>query len=220
MELSMNNKFEIFRAHPWHGIPAGEKSPEQVNCYIEIVSTDTVKYELDKEWGILKLDRPQQYSNHCPSLYGFIPQTYCGKHIADLSMQKTGLKSIVGDGDPLDICVLTEKNIFHGDILLKAIPIGGLRLIDQNQADDKIISVLVNDFIYGSITDISECSSNIIDRLRHYFITYKETLTEVEKRKVTITHVYGSDEAKEVIKRSQLDYLDYKEAFLKPIHVT
>ncbi|RYF55496.1 MAG: inorganic pyrophosphatase, partial [Cytophagaceae bacterium] len=131
-----------FKAHPWHGIPIGDQAPRQVTCFIEIVPTDTVKYEIDKATGYLKIDRPQQYSNVLPALYGFIPQTYCGEQIARLASEKSGKNVETGDGDPLDICVLTEREITHGDLILQAIPIGGFRLIDKGEADDKIIAVL------------------------------------------------------------------------------
>lgn len=195
----------MYRSHPWHGMPLGENAPEIVNCYIEIVPTDTVKYELDKETGILKVDRPQKYSSLCPSLYGLIPRTYCGTSIAKYCIEKTGQKNIVGDKDPLDICVLTEKNIPRGDIMLRAKPIGGFRLIDGDEADDKIIAVLVGDFIYENFRDISECSDNLVDRLRHYFLTYKDP-PERENRRVRITHTYGVTEAHEIIKLAQKDY--------------
>src|SRR5262245_42724509 len=114
----------LFKSHPWHGVAIGPEAPEVVSAYIEIVPTDTVKYELDKITGHLKVDRPQRYSNICPSLYGLIPQTFCSEKTAELCSQRTGRRDIQGDGDPLDICVLTEKEITHGDILLRARPIG------------------------------------------------------------------------------------------------
>ncbi len=135
----------LFRPHPWHGIPLGPDAPDMVTAFVEIVPTDTVKYEIDKPSGYLKVDRPQKYSNVCPTLYGFIPQTYCGERVAALSQERTGRSTVEGDGDPLDICVLTEKSFSHGDFLLQAIPIGGLRMIDRNQADDKIVAVLKGD---------------------------------------------------------------------------
>jgi inorganic pyrophosphatase len=75
----------LYRSHPWHGLSLGEKAPEIVQCYIEMVPTDTVKYELDKETGILKVDRSQKFSSLCPSLYGFLPQTYCGSSVASIA---------------------------------------------------------------------------------------------------------------------------------------
>lgn len=194
-----------YRSHPWHGVPLGSRAPEEVNCYIEMVPTDTIKYELDKETGLLKVDRPQKYSSVCPSLYGFMPQTYCGNEIAKYCIQKTGLKDIEGDGDPLDICVLTEKVIPRGDIILRAVPIGGFRMIDGNTADDKIIAVLVDDLAYGKINDINECAENLIERLRHYFLTYKDSPDGVDG-KVKITHLYDANEAHQVIELACQDY--------------
>src|ERR1700746_240088 len=122
-----------FKSHPWHGIPIGKNAPEIVTAFIELVPTDTVKYEIDKETGYLKIDRPQKFSNVVPTLYGFIPQTYCGDQIAEFAAMKSGKPVVKGDGDPLDICVLSEKTITHGDIILQAIPIGGFRLIDKGE---------------------------------------------------------------------------------------
>lgn len=81
----MENKFPKFKAHPWHGVSPGDNVPQSVNCFIEIVPGDTIKYEIDKASGYLKIDRPQQYSNVAPLLYGFIPQTYCGSEVAKLA---------------------------------------------------------------------------------------------------------------------------------------
>ena len=122
---------QTFKAHPWHGISPGDDVPNLVMAFIEIVPSDTVKYEIDKVSGYLKVDRPQKFSNIIPALYGFIPQTYCGSSVAAYSSEKSGLQTLLGDGDPLDICVLRERNITHGDIILPAIPIGGFRMIDR-----------------------------------------------------------------------------------------
>lgn len=195
----------LFRAHPWHGVPLGDRAPEQVTCYIEITTADTVKYELDKTTGLLTLDRPQRYSNVCPTLYGLLPQTYCGERVAQLSAERTGRRSIKGDGDPLDVCVLTERPITHGDILLQAIPIGGLRMIDGDEADDKIVAVLVGDPAYGAFRDIEDCPKPMVARLVHYFETYK-LAPGGSDNPCEITHVYGRDEAFDVIVRSQVDY--------------
>jgi inorganic pyrophosphatase len=198
----------LFRAHPWHGVTVGDRAPEVVTAYIEIVPTDTVKYELDKATGILKVDRPQKYSNVCPALYGFIPQTYCAEMVGELCAERTGRTGIIGDGDPLDICILSEKEMPRGDILLQAIPIGGLRIIDGDQADDKIIAVMQGDAAYGVWKDINECPEALIERLTHYFLTYKDLPGSV-KRKVELTHVYGREEAHEVIRRSRADYTNH-----------
>src|SRR5881296_2976887 len=195
----------LFKAHPWHGVSIGSDAPAVVTAYIEIVPTDTVKYEVDKTSGFLKVDRPQKFSNVCPSLYGFIPQTFCDARVGELCAERTGRLGIVGDGDPLDVCVLTEKAIPHGDILLQAIPIGGLRMIDHNAADDKIIAVMQQDAVFGGWGEISECPQPLIERLKHYFLTYKEPPSSTEHR-TEITHVYGREEAYDVIRRSQEDY--------------
>ena len=203
----MQNLNNCHRSHPWHGLPLGEKAPEEINCYIEIVPSDTIKYELDKETGLLKIDRPQKYSSLCPTLYGFVPKTYAGQLSANYCMEKTGLKEIKGDGDPIDICVLTEKMIPRGDIMLRAVPIGGFRMIDNNEADDKLIAVLVGDFVYGGMKELSDCPPALIERLRHYFLTYKD-YPGTESRKVMIAHDYGAEEAQEVIECGIKDYSD------------
>lgn len=198
----------LFRAHPWHGVLIGGRAPEVVTMYVEIVPTDTVKYEIDKGTGILKVDRPQKYSNVCPTLYGLIPQTYCAERVGELCADRTGRSGIIGDGDPLDICVLSEKDMPRGDILLQAIPIGGLRIIDGNEADDKIIAVMQNDAVYGGWGDISDCPPLLIERLTHYFLTYKDLPGTIERR-VEMTHAYGREEAHEVIRRSREDYQNH-----------
>ncbi|MGH7822376.1 MAG: inorganic pyrophosphatase [Candidatus Binatia bacterium] len=195
----------LYKAHPWHGVEIGPEAPRIVTAYIEIVPTDTVKYEIDKDSGHLKIDRPQKYSNVSPALYGFVPQTYCGEEVGALCAHRTGRTGVEGDGDPLDICVLTEKAIPRGDLLLRAIPIGGLRMIDRNEADDKIIAVMKDDEVYGGYEDIAQCPSAMIDRLRHYFLTYKD-LPGADERRCEIVHTYGRDEAHEVIRRSEADY--------------
>jgi len=194
-----------YKAHPWHGISIGENAPEVVTAFIEIVPTDTVKYEIDKETGYLKIDRPQKFSNVVPTLYGFIPQTYCDKSVAEYAALKSGKDVKTGDGDPLDICVLSEKTITHGDIFLQAIPIGGFRLIDKGEADDKIIAVMKADEVFEDWKDISDCTEAVINRLKHYFLTYKN-IPGAEKPTCEITHIYGREEAYEVIRRSREDY--------------
>ncbi len=193
-----------YKSHPWHGVDIGDEAPKIITCYIEMVPTDTVKYEVDKKSGYLKIDRPQKYSNVVPALYGFIPQTYSGEEVASFCNEKAGRTEIIGDGDPMDICVLTEKTISHGDILVHARPIGGFRMIDSNEADDKIVAVLNNDAFYSQFNDISELPELVIDRLKHYFLTYKDL--PGKKIDVEITDVYGKDEAYEVINRSLKDY--------------
>lgn len=197
----------VFRAHPWHGIYIGDGAPEVVPAYIEILPTDTVKYEVDKTTGLLCIDRPQRFSNVCPELYGLIPQTYCGERVAELCKQKTHRDDITGDGDPLDVCVLTERHINYADIFVNVRPIGGLRMIDGNEADDKIIAILEGDPSYGFWRDISQCPSMVVERLKHYFLTYKQA-PDATRPMCEITHVYSAEEAREVIRRSQEDYMD------------
>lgn len=194
-----------FRAHPWHGVDIGPDAPAAVTAFIEIVASDTVKYEIDKETGLLKVDRPQRFSNICPTLYGFLPRTLCAERVGAFCNEKTGRSGIIGDGDPMDICVLSEKSLPRGDVLVQAVPIGGLRMIDTHQADDKIIAVMREDAVYGHLTDIRQCPAAVIERLRHYFLTYKQAPGSPE-RIVEITHVYGVNEAHEAIRRSQADY--------------
>lgn len=194
-----------YKSHPWHGISIGEDAPEIVRCYIEIVPTDTVKYEIDKESGYLSIDRPQKYSNIIPALYGFIPQTFSGKNVAELTNRAMNRKDIEGDGDPIDICVLTEKDITHGDILVKATPIGGFRLLDNNMADDKLIAVLKDDAIYGSFRCLTDLPESVIERLKHYFTTYKD-LPGDDSARCVLTQVYDVDVAHDIIRRSILDY--------------
>lgn len=195
-----------YKSHPWHGVNIGPEAPETVTAFIEVVPTDTIKYEIDKETGYLKIDRPQRFSNTLPALYGFIPQTYCGRLVADYCISKTGKKEIVGDGDPIDIIVLTEKTIMHGDIILQARPIGGFRMIDGNEADDKIIAVLKQDEIYHTWLNIQDIPNSIIQRLKHYFLTYKDMPGQITNR-CEITHTYDVEEAHEIINRSRKDYI-------------
>lgn len=195
----------FFQAHPWHGVSPGENAPDIVTSYIEMVPTDAVKYEVDKASGILKLDRPQRFSSQPPCLYGFIPRTYCDTRVGQRCAARLKRAEIVGDGDPIDICVLTEKPITHGAVLIEAIPIGGLRMIDGNQADDKIIAVLKGDSVYGGWRDLKDAPTPLIDRLRHYFLTYK-ALPDQPNPPVEIAEIYDAAEARETIKTSFEDY--------------
>lgn len=200
----------MHKAHPWHGIDLGPNCPDEIRAFIEIVPTDTVKYEVDKASGYLCLDRPQKFSNIVPSLYGFLPKTYCGEKMAALSNDVLARYDIEGDGDPLDICVLAEKSVTHGDIIVKCIPIGGIRLLDHNQADDKIIAVLKHDAVYGHYTDIDQIPKDIVRRLVHYFTTYKDIPGDLRKR-MEFVGLYGAEEAHNVIKAAMADYDRYIE---------
>ena len=165
----------LFRPHPWHGISVGDEAPDKVTAYIEIVPTDPVKYELDKTTGYLKIDRPQKFSNVYPTLYGFIPQTYCGEENAAFCAQRTKREGIVGDGDPLDVCVLSEK----ADLPRRR-PDG--RDPDRRPADDRPATrptTRSSPSSKGTPSTAScarstSCPPALVDRLKHYFLTYKQ----------------------------------------------
>ncbi|HYY98886.1 MAG TPA: inorganic pyrophosphatase, partial [Pyrinomonadaceae bacterium] len=178
-----------------------------VNVYVEIVPTDAVKYELDKASGHLRVDRPQRFSSFPPTLYGFVPQTFCGDRVAQLCRRAgvEGAAAIRGDGDPMDICVLTERPAAHANFLVRARPVGGLRMIDGDEADDKIIAVMENDVAYGYIEDIGQAPRGLVERLQHYFLTYKQ-LPQESPRRVEIADVYDRAAALETIRRSIEDY--------------
>lgn len=195
-----------FKAHPWHGISAGQDAPNVVNVFVEIVPSDTIKYEVDKQSGYLKVDRPQQFSNIIPALYGFIPRTYCHDNVKKLAVESGATDVTTGDLDPLDICVLSSHNIHAGGMLMEAIPIGGFKMIDKGEADDKIVAVMVGDHAFGHFRDIAELPDAEVRRLMHYFLTYKNLPDEPAKCR--IEEVYGAEHAKLVIKASQKDYAD------------
>ncbi|MFZ1699824.1 MAG: inorganic pyrophosphatase [Pyrinomonadaceae bacterium] len=196
--------FSTNKAHPWHGISFGNEAPETVTVFVEIVPRDTVKYEVDKETGYLKIDRPQQYSNVVPANYGFIPQTFCGKGIADMARAKTNIAIKDGDHDPLDILVLSEHHIPRGDIILKAQPIGGFCLIDGGEADDKIIAVLKGDKVFEQYTEIADLPKGILERFEHYFLTYKSLPDEPNI--CEIAYSYNREESYKVIETAIEDY--------------
>lgn len=200
--MNFPNPFFRWRPHPWHGLEIGDDAPSIVNAFIEITSFDVIKYEVDKLTGYMRVDRPQRSSSMPPSLYGFIPRTYCGERIGSLSKHTDK-----GDGDPLDICVLSERPIDRAEVILNARVIGGLHMIDHGEADDKIISVLDNDTYYVNVQEISDLPDVLIERLRHYFSTYK-LIPGKKETDVFVDRVYGRDEAKKVIEASMEDYVD------------
>ena len=193
--------FSRFRPHPWHGLSAGDGAPRVVTAYIEITPFDLVKYEVDKASGYLRIDRPQRTSSQPPALYGFIPQTYCAENVAALA---PGAER--GDGDPLDICVLSERPITKSEIVVPARVVGGLQIIDRGEADDKIIAVLQGDYVWGDADDIDHVPAVLIERLQHYFTTYK--LLPGEPDRIRIARTYGYQRAAAVIEASMADYRD------------
>jgi inorganic pyrophosphatase len=195
----MTEIFSRWRPHPWHGLEVGADCPRVVNAYIEITPFDLMKYEVDKQSGYLRVDRPQRTSSTPPALYGFIPQTYCGPRVAKLAPNNTK-----GDGDPLDICVISERPINRSEVLLRAIVVGGLKLIDRGEADDKIIAVLEGDYIWGGARELGDLPAALVERLEHYFETYK--LVPGQPAAISIAGKYGYEDAAKVIRASLEDY--------------
>jgi len=173
-----------------------------VNAFIEITPFDLIKYEVDKQSGYLRIDRPQRGSSHPPALYGFIPRTYCAEEVQRLSPT-----SQRGDGDPLDICVLSERPITRSEILVRARVVGGFQMVDGGDADDKIIAVLENDYVYGGARDVGDLPRILVERLHHYFETYK--LVPDQPNVVRIAQTYGRDHAERVVAAAMKDYADH-----------
>jgi len=196
-----SGQFHSWRPHPWHGLAPGPNPPLEVRAYIEITPFDLVKYEVDKESGYTIVDRPHRTSAAPPVLYGFIPQTYCDERVRKLT---PGAKR--ADGDPLDICVISERQIERGDILLNSRVIGGIQMIDGGEADDKIIAVLRNDYIWSEAHDIKDLPDVMIQRLQHYFSTYKMGANMTSG--VEITATYGREHAARVVTAAIEDYTD------------
>ena len=196
---SFPKPFYRWRPHPWHGLETGPEPPEKVYAFIEITPFDFVKYEVDKVTGYIFVDRPQRTSSLPPALYGFIPRTYCGEHVKDLSQD-----ALRGDGDPLDICVISERPINRAEIFLNVVVVGVIQLLDHDEADDKIIAVLSNDNIYGQIRDIKDLPDIIVERLTHYFHTYK--MLPQEEQLIKILNVDGHEKAQKIVEAAMLDY--------------
>lgn len=197
--MAFPKPFYRWRPHPWHGLDAGIAPPRLVHAYIEITPYDLVKYEIDKTTGYLRVDRPQRTSSQPPALYGFIPRTYCGARVKALSPN-----SVSGDGDPLDICVVSERPINRAEVILNARVVGGLQMVDGGEADDKIIAVLENDYVWGKAQDLTDLPDVLVERLRHYFSTYK--VMPGEQAQISIDRVYGIEHAHQVVQASLLDY--------------
>jgi inorganic pyrophosphatase len=188
-----------FRPHPWHGLSAGIDPPRLLNAYVEITPFDLMKYEIDKSTGYLKVDRPQLGSSLPPTPYGFVPQTFCAARVAELSPYADR-----GDEDPLDICVLTERPISRAEVILHARVIGVLRTLDDGRADDKIVAVLSDDALWDRAQDISDVQGTIVNRLQHYFATYKMTGTDPER--VKVLGVDGCEQALAIVQAARSDY--------------
>ena len=189
----------LFRPHPWHGLEVGPDPPDVLNAYIEITPFDLMKYEVDKVSGYLRVDRPQRSSAQHPTLYGFVPRTYCAERVCRLAPS-----SKRGDGDPLDICVLSERAIARNEIIVRARVIGGLQMIDNDEADDKIIAVLENDYMFGEARSVTDVPAVLVERLQHYFLTYK--IVPGHRPKAHVTRVYDRQHARKVVRAAMADY--------------
>jgi len=199
--MTFPKPFYKWRPHPWHGLEIGPNPPEVVHVFVEMTPFDTVKYEVDKVTGFLRVDRPQRTSSIPPNLYGFIPRTYCGDHVAKLMK---GAKR--GDGDPLDICVISERAIAKSEVILNARVIGGIPMIDNGEADDKIIAVLDKDNIWSEVDHITHLPKVMVERLTHFFSTYK--IVPNSPTKVKIGKAYNKSHALNVINAAIRDYKD------------
>ncbi|MSR29575.1 MAG: inorganic pyrophosphatase [Phycisphaerales bacterium] len=204
-------RYHLNRPHPWHGLRCGSDPPGIVQAFIEITPFDLVKYEVDKVSGYLRVDRPQRTSSTPPMLYGFIPRTLCGSRVAALSPHAKR-----ADGDPLDICVLSERPIDKSDIVIDVRVVGGLQMLDSGEADDKIIAVLTGDPVWDAARDLADIPPVVIERLQHYFSTYKLRIGEANAS--TIRDVYGFDRAAQVVTAAMDDYSEtYPDPLPKPL---
>lgn len=199
--MAFPDPFYRWRPHPWHGLEPGRGAPAIVQAYIELTPFDVVKYEVDKITGYLRVDRPQSGSSAPPCLYGFVPRTYCGERVRALCPSAER-----GDGDPLDICVLCERPISKADIVLDARVIGGFQMLDGGEADDKVIAVLHSDPVWRDVDDVADAPQVLVERLRHYFLTYK--LRPGQAAEITIDATYGREHALRVVEASLADYAE------------
>ena len=162
--------------HPWHGVNKGENAPDIVTAVIEVPKGSNLKYELDKPSGMLKVDRVLYSAVHYPANYGFIPQSYCE------------------DNDPLDILVLCQESVVPLS-LLRAKPIGVMKMIDQGEKDDKIVAVHVDDPEFMFYKHIDELPPHCLKTLRRFFEDYKV----LENKEVIIEKFLGPEEARKII---------------------
>jgi inorganic pyrophosphatase len=197
----VGSEYSKWRPHPWHGLSPGPAPPSDLYVFVEITQFDLVKYEVDKESGYLRVDRSQRTSSLPPALYGFIPQTYSGDRVAALMPGVQG-----GDRDPLDISVLSERPIARAEVIVRAVVVGGIPMVDDGLADDKIVAILRNDPVFGRIGEIEDVPGDLIGRLVHYFSTYK--LRPETAGLVSVGEPYGREHAEAVVSASLEDYKD------------
>lgn len=198
--MSFPRPFHTFRPHPWHGLDPGPDAPSIVRAYIELTPFDFVKYEVDKVTGYLHVDRPQRTSSLPPTLYGFVPRTWCGARVARLA----GVER--GDGDPLDICVVSERPVNRADVLVRARVIGGLRMVERGEADDKIVAVLVDDPAWAGARELADLPRPLVERLSHYFLSYK--IVPGEPNPVQVDGTYAGAHAEAVVQAALDDYAE------------
>jgi inorganic pyrophosphatase len=177
--IKNENKQKMTTNNPWHSVSPGKEAPKVVNAIIEIPKGSRAKYELDKESGLLKLDRVLYSSVYYPANYGFIPKTYCD------------------DDDPLDILVLSQVDVVPMCIM-DAKVIGVMRMIDGGEADDKIIAVAANDMSVNHINDISELPPHFTAEMRHFFEEYKR----LEHKKVEVAEFENKEVAERIVLES------------------
>ncbi len=195
----MVQEYSPWRPHPWHGLDAGPDAPRRVHAFIEITPFDGVKYEIDKRSGYLKVDRPQRSSSLPPMPYGFVPRTYCGRRVGELMPGTAD-----GDGDPLDVFVLTERPISRSEILLEARVVGGFPMRDGGLADDKIVAVLASDEMYGDVLELEDVPEVLTRRLAHFLRHYKELPSR--ENPVELGDPYSRTHAERVIEAALADY--------------
>ena len=177
----------ITTSHPWHGVPVGRQAPRIVNAIIEIPQGSRAKYEIDKESGLLRLDRIIYSSFYYPCNYGFIPQTYGG------------------DKDPLDILVITSQPV-QALCLMDAKVVGVMQMVDCGDADDKIISVAAHDPGVNHYNNIEELPKHFFDELRHFFEEYKKL-----ENKMVVVEEFGDKSTALKVVQDAIDF--YKETF-------
>ena len=169
----------------WHDISPKRISPEDFVAVIEIPKGGKNKYEMDKETGLLRLDRVLYTSTHYPANYGFIPRTYAA------------------DNDPLDVLVLCQETIVPMT-LVRCYPIGVVKMLDNNEVDEKIIAIPFNDPSMNLYTDISQLPTHTFDEIRHFFRVYKS----LEYKETDVSDVFGPKEAMEIIRDCISSYKD------------